>query len=72
MDIPPEELRQQYGVFRVLIIGRRNAGKTTILKKMAGVEVGEEPEIRDMNGNLVKVNPALSQRENMAETVISG
>ena len=39
--------------FRVLIIGRRNAGKTTILEKMTGSEEGVKPEIRDKEGHLV-------------------
>ncbi|KAE9394771.1 hypothetical protein BT96DRAFT_886272 [Gymnopus androsaceus JB14] len=56
MDILPEQLREQCPVFRVLIIGRRNAGKTTILKKMAGIETTEEPQIRDTNGVLVEGN----------------
>jgi hypothetical protein len=37
----------------MLIIGRRNAGKTTILEKMTGSEVGAKPEIRDKEGRLV-------------------
>jgi len=37
----------------VLIIGRRNAGKTTILEKMTGSEEGAKPVIRDKKGRLV-------------------
>ncbi|KAF8343401.1 hypothetical protein F5887DRAFT_887002, partial [Amanita rubescens] len=36
--------------FRVLIMGRANAGKTTILEKVCGVESGTEPIIYDQNG----------------------
>jgi GTPase SAR1 family protein len=36
--------------FRILVIGRANAGKTTILKKVCGVENGTEPIIYDKNG----------------------
>jgi GTPase SAR1 family protein len=39
--------------FRVLIIGRRNAGKTTILEKMTGSEEGTMPVVRDIGGRLV-------------------
>ena len=39
--------------FRVLIMGRRNAGKTTILEKITDSEVGAKPEIRDKEGRLV-------------------
>ena len=53
MDIFPEELHRLCKRFRVLIIGRRNAGKTTILEKMIGSEAGTAPEIRDEDGELV-------------------
>jgi hypothetical protein len=44
MDVSPEDLRQVCDRFRVLIIGRQNAGKTTILEKMTGSEEGAMPE----------------------------
>ena len=47
MDIPSDDLSRLYKRFRVLIIGRRDAGKTTVLEKMSGSEVGAKPEIRD-------------------------
>ena len=53
MDVSPKALKRVCKRFRVLIIGRRNAGKTTILEKMTGSEVGAEPEIRDEHGVLV-------------------
>jgi hypothetical protein len=53
MDLSPGDLDRLCNRFRVLIIGRRNAGKTTILEKMAGSEEGAEPEIRDKEGRLV-------------------
>jgi GTPase SAR1 family protein len=52
MDLSSGDLSQLCNRFRVLIIGRRNAGKTTILEKMTGSEVGAKPEIRD-KGRLV-------------------
>ena len=58
MDLSSEDLSRVCGRFRVLIIGRRNAGKTTILEKMTGSEVGTKPEIRDKQGRLV-VRPFL-------------
>jgi GTPase SAR1 family protein len=58
MDVTSEELHRVCDRFRVLIIGRRNAGKTTILEKMTGSEVGAKPEIRDKEGRLV-VRPFL-------------
>ncbi len=53
MDTSPEDLRGLCDQFRVLIIGRRNAGKTTILEKMTGSEEGTTPVIRDKEGRLV-------------------
>ena len=46
-------LREQYRCphFRILIIGRANAGKTTILEKVCGVARGTQPIIiRDKKG----------------------
>ena len=36
--------------FRILVIGRANAGKTTILEKVCGVAKGTKPIIYDKNG----------------------
>ena len=53
MELSSNDLSLICERFRVLIIGRRNAGKTTILEKMTGSEVGAKPEIRDKEGQLV-------------------
>ena len=53
MDISPKQLRKLCPRFRVLIMGRRNAGKTTILEKMTGSDAGVKPEILDKSGHLV-------------------
>lgn len=52
-------LKEQYKCphFRILVIGRANAGKTTILEKVCGVQSGTEPIIYDQNG---KLNQTLS------------
>ena len=39
--------------FRILVIGRANAGKTTILEKVCGVAKGTKPIIYDMGGKSV-------------------
>ena len=39
--------------FRILVIGRANAGKTTILEKVCGVAQGTKPIIYDQNGELL-------------------
>ena len=49
------QLRKQYRCpcFRILVIGRANAGKTTILEKVCGVAKGTNPIIiHDMEGKL--------------------
>ena len=45
-------LGQQYRCphFRILVIGRANAGKTTILEKVCGVAKGTKPIIHDEEG----------------------
>jgi len=43
------ELRQKYKRFRILVIGRANAGKTTLLKRVCNTT--EEPCIYDENNN---------------------
>jgi tRNA U34 5-carboxymethylaminomethyl modifying GTPase MnmE/TrmE len=40
--------------FRVLVIGKANAGKTTIIEKMCNATVGEQPVVRDGSGELVR------------------
>ena len=49
-------LRERYECphFRILIIGRANAGKTTILEKVCGVAKGTKPIVYNMNGMQTK------------------
>ncbi|KDQ05861.1 hypothetical protein BOTBODRAFT_122181 [Botryobasidium botryosum FD-172 SS1] len=51
--------------FRVLIIGRANAGKTTILRAVCGAE--EEPDVYDQNGRKVRSSATLSRGEHNIE-----
>ena len=48
-------LRKRYlcQYFRILVIGRANAGKTTILEKVCGVGKETKPIIHDKDGELV-------------------
>ncbi|KAF5378359.1 hypothetical protein D9615_008757 [Tricholomella constricta] len=61
-DIPADvarRLRKKAGRFRILIIGRANAGKTTILQKVCNTT--EDPEIFDSEGykvDLATVDPS--------------
>ncbi|KAF8557126.1 hypothetical protein OG21DRAFT_1373904, partial [Imleria badia] len=45
-------LREKFGRFRILIIGRANAGKTTILRGICNMT--ENPEIYDGEGNKLR------------------
>ncbi|KDQ50607.1 hypothetical protein JAAARDRAFT_41918 [Jaapia argillacea MUCL 33604] len=49
------KIRQLYHRFRVLIIGKANSGKTTILQKMC--DTTEQPIVRDQDGN--EIDPSL-------------
>jgi GTPase SAR1 family protein len=53
-DLDPYDLRTKYSRFRILVIGRANAGKTTLLQRVCNTT--EDPCIYDENGeNLVSV-----------------
>jgi GTPase SAR1 family protein len=71
MDLSSEDLNHVCPRFRVLIIGRRNAGKTTILEKMTGSEVGAKPEICDKEGRLV-VRPFLIYLTSIVKLMVIG
>ncbi|KAG1721991.1 uncharacterized protein EDB91DRAFT_1064118 [Suillus paluster] len=49
--VDPQNLRKTFGRFRVLIVGRANAGKTTILQKVCNTT--EKPEIYNAKGDKV-------------------
>jgi len=46
-----ENLRERFGQFRILVIGRANAGKTTILKRIC--DSTDDPDIHDDQGKKV-------------------
>ncbi|KAJ7875784.1 hypothetical protein B0H13DRAFT_2056198 [Mycena leptocephala] len=50
MSLTIERIKARCPRFRILVIGRRNAGKTTILKKMCDSD-GSDLRIVDRNGN---------------------
>jgi GTPase SAR1 family protein len=49
--------RYQCPHFRILVIGRANAGKTTILEKVCGVAQGTKPIIYDQDGVVLNYDP---------------
>ena len=52
-DSDPYNLRAKYTHFRILVIGRANAGKTTLLQRVCNT--AEDPCIYDDDKNLVSV-----------------
>ena len=54
MSSDPYDLRARYTHFRILVIGRANAGKTTLLQRVCNTT--EDPCIYDDNKNLVSVH----------------
>src|SRR5258707_13707158 len=58
-----EAIGAQWPQFRILIIGKANAGKTTILRKVCNAEPDEKPVIYDAKGRKVKRNLADVCRE---------
>jgi hypothetical protein len=50
-----EEIRAECRQFRILIIGKANAGKTTILRKVCNAKPDAKPIICDAKGKEVKV-----------------
>jgi GTPase SAR1 family protein len=48
----PSKLRKRFERFRILIIGRANAGKTTILRRVC--KTREDPEIYNSAGEKVR------------------
>ena len=60
MDSPRiQEIKDKCQKFRVLIIGRANAGKTTILKRVC--DTTEEPEIYNVEGEKVSHNETIKE-----------
>ncbi|KAG1832878.1 hypothetical protein DFJ58DRAFT_822818 [Suillus subalutaceus] len=53
-------LRRKFKRFRILIIGRANAGKTTILQRVC--KTRENPEIYNSHGRKVRNVTLVSQR----------
>jgi GTPase SAR1 family protein len=56
----PQDIREKIGRFRILVVGRANAGKTTLLQRVCNTT--ENPEVFDGAGN--KVNTAFCAHQN--------
>jgi GTP-binding protein EngB required for normal cell division len=57
----PSEIRNKIGRFRILIIGRANAGKTTILQRVCNTR--EKPEIYNSAGKKIDAAVLIASRE---------
>ena len=60
-----KSIREKAIRFRILIMGRANAGKTTILQKVCNT--AEQPEIFDNKGNKVR-NPSAKDQNGANDT----
>jgi len=56
----PEKIRRQCRQFRILVVGKANAGKTTILRKVCNAKRGAMPIMRDAEGKEVIVKRDLA------------
>jgi len=54
----PAEIRRQCPQFRILVIGKANAGKTTILRKVCNAKPDAKPIVYDAEGEELIVNDA--------------
>jgi len=55
----PSKIREKIGPFRILVIGRANAGKTTMLQKVC--KTRENPEIYSSAGEKVGITMLLGR-----------
>ncbi|KAJ7488009.1 hypothetical protein FB451DRAFT_1026012 [Mycena latifolia] len=63
MSLTIDEIKERCPRFRILVLGRRNAGKTTILKKMCGSD-GNDLEIVNVKREKVLIQRGMSNIEN--------
>ena len=60
------EIRAECPQFRILVIGKANAGKTTILRKMCNAKPNAKPVIYDADGKKVRQGSSNVCFENLA------
>ena len=63
----PQDIKKKIGRFRILIVGRANAGKTTLLQRVCNTT--ENPEVFDGAGN--KVNTILPSVQHQNHLLIN-
>ena len=57
-----EQIRAECPQFRILIIGKANAGKTTILRKVCNAKPDAKPIIYDAEGKEVRQEPEITTK----------
>jgi ABC-type cobalamin/Fe3+-siderophores transport system ATPase subunit len=65
-----QEIRAECPQFRILIIGKANAGKTTILRKVCNSKPDAKPIVHDAEGKVQHV-PTKVRLENLAVLAIT-
>jgi hypothetical protein len=60
-----DEIRRDCPKFRILVIGKANAGKTTILRKVCNAKPDAKPVIYDAEGQEVRQDPPKVCPENL-------
>jgi hypothetical protein len=63
-----DDIRKKFPRFRILILGRANAGKTTVLKKMC--ETNESPIIHDWRGRKVCCDTSCASNPSLFTSLI--
>jgi len=58
----PAEIRHECPHFRILIIGKANAGKTTILRKVCNAKQDAKPIVYDAEGEKLILNDAEGEK----------
>jgi hypothetical protein len=63
----PAEIRRECPQFRVLVIGKANAGKTTILRKVCNAKPDAKPIVYDGEGRKLIVDDAEGKKVKLAD-----
>jgi len=63
------QIRGECPQFRILIIGKANAGKTTILRKVCNAEPDAKPIVYDGEGEEIQQAPAPTKVERLRNSV---
>ena len=65
-----EQIRAQCPQFRILIIGKANAGKTTILRKVCNAKPDVKPIVYDAEGKEVRQEPEIPTKVRLGNLAV--